>query len=119
MNIEVITTKKKISKSVIRQLEPAGIASMNLFLSISGSRAYYVTDMGPKFPVRVGIFKDFFGNWVRFNASEWKESSCNKKRALMKGGNRLIDFESEKEMRDWVNTKNKMCKLALKNHLII
>lgn len=60
MEIEIITTKKKLSKSIVKQLEPAkfhDIQQPNTMPTIG----CYVRDLGAKYHSRVGLFEGING----------------------------------------------------------
>jgi hypothetical protein len=117
MQIEILTTKKKLSKSIVKQFELATVHDMEVFLSINGECAYYITDLGVKQPKRTGIFKNSIGKWVRFDTSKWKVSPHDSNRAYCR--NRYRDFDCALDASNWVKTRNRMADMALKNHLIL
>ncbi|CAL9956528.1 hypothetical protein VPHK71_0020 [Vibrio phage K71] len=91
MEIEVIATKKKLSKSVIKQLETAVIPDIRHFNNMP-TIGYYVRDLGVKYQDRVAIFEGI-NRWVILELIDWRESQYAD-RAVCK--NRYLDFKTSK-----------------------
>ena len=122
MDIEIITTKKKISKSIIKQLDPATLGDMQHFNSMPNT-GFYVRDLGPKYSPVVLLFEGIIG-WKIIECRSWKssasrsavEASCKE---IGKRGCSVNQFSSI-EIRDiWLTEYNKLKDSCLKNHLII
>lgn len=121
MEIEVITTKKKISKSIIKQLEPASIYDIKHFNSMP-TIGYYVRDLGSKFPPRVAVFEGING-WKIVGLRDWHSSGetrmeCSARDIGLRGVSVKI-FNSQPDRDDYLSAYNDMKKSCLKNHLII
>lgn len=121
MEIEVITTKKKLSKAVIKQLEPATIHDINHFNSMP-TIGYYVRDLGAKFPPRVALFEGING-WKIIGLRDWEPVGTNRIECSARDmGMRGISVKTigEQFNRDeYLSSYNHMKKSCLKNHLII
>lgn len=119
MEIEIITTKRKLSKSVVKQLELATVADMTA-LSGTDRAGYYVRDIGASYPSRVGVFAGVNG-WVILPIRDWK--ACGKSRAeckALKGfGVSVREFSSTKERDSWLSSYDAAKEKCLKNHLIL
>jgi len=122
MDIEILTTKKKLTKAIVKQLEPA--KSYDLSFLISNTKiAYYVRDLGPKFSTQVGMFESING-WRRFTILDWHTTTigcrlCASAVPFGSRGTMSKRFETEKECTEWLDIYNKAKSLALKNHLIL
>lgn len=114
LELEIITTKKKISKSIIKQLEPAELSDIKYFNTMS-TLGYYVRDLGSKYPERVGLFQGVNG-WKIMSLFDW-DVSIYDTRVIFK--NRYKDFKDKQERDDWLEEYNKIKKRCLKNHLIL
>lgn len=121
MNIEIITTKKKISKSIIRQLEPASINDINHFNSMP-TIGYYVRDLGAKFPPKVALFEGING-WKIIGLRDWKPAGSNRiecnARDMGVRGTSVKTIGEQIDRDDYLDAYNEMKKSCLKNHLII
>ncbi len=114
MEIEIITTKKKLSKSVIKQLETAKLTDIAHFNSMP-TIGYYVRDLGAKYQPRVAIFEGI-NRWVILELVDWRESQYGD-RAVCK--NRYLDFKTVAMRDQFLIEYNKLKDSCLKNHLVI
>lgn len=122
MNIEILTTKKKVTKAMVKQFEPAKPYDLNFLLS-NTKIAFYVRDLGPKFSARVGMFESING-WRRFTILDWHTTTvdCRLSASAVPFGSRGTiskSFETKEQCIEWLDTYNKAKSLALKNHLIL
>lgn len=122
MDIEVLTTKKKVTKAMVKQFEPA--KSYDLSFLISNTKiAYYVRGLGPKFTVQTGMFESING-WRTFSILDWHTTTvgcrlCASAVPFGSRGTMTKSFKTERECKEWLGTYNKAKSLALKNHLIL
>lgn len=119
MEIEVITTKKKLTKAIVKQLEPATDAQIEIFNNSNEiCHGFYVRGLGKGFTERIGLFQSTSGSWVIFGIRQWELSKSSKKRAVA-NANRFIDFETEAKASRFVDVMNSVGDRCLKNHLIL
>ena len=114
MEIEVITTKRKLTKSIVKQLNTATINDIKHFNSMP-TIGFYVRDLGAKYQPRVAIFEGI-NRWVILEIIDWRESQYGD-RAVCK--NRYLDFKTVKERDSFLIEYDNLKKSCLKNHLII
>ena len=117
MNIDIITTKKKLSKAIIKQLEPATTCDIQLFVLHKDNEAFYVRDLGAKYHHRVGLFKSNSGEWRTIQLKDWVVSQATASKITTK--NQYRHFGSADECERWLLAYNELKERALKNHLII
>lgn len=121
MEIEVLTTKKKLSKSIIKQLEPANLNDIKHFNS-QPTNGFYIRDLGAKSPPRVALFEGING-WKAIGLRDWKASGDNRLECSAKDmGMRGVSVKTmdNKDCRDnYLSEYNKMKSMCLKNHLFI
>jgi hypothetical protein len=118
MNIEVLTTKKKLSKSIVKQLESANLNDIEYFNSMP-TIGYYVRGLGGVFPPRVAIFEGLNG-WKIIGLRDW-EARCDDRiecsaRDIGKRGTSVKYINDAKK---YIDSYNKMKEECLKNHLIL
>lgn len=122
MEIEILTTKKKISKSIIQQLDPAKLFDMEHLNNINGI-GYYVRNLGAKYPPVVMIFEGING-WKIIGCRGWRSVDyrpCVEASASEIGsrGTSVLNMYNF-EIRDkWIDAYNKTKEICLKNHLIL
>ena len=120
VEIEVITTKKKLTKAVIKQLEPAKIGDMTQVASVS-KIGYYVRDLGKGYSPRVAVFQGI-NNWCAISMRQWEtvgDRPILQAKAIGGRGFSVKEF-STIELRDaWLSAYNDMKEICSKNHLIL
>ncbi len=117
MEIELVTTKKKITKSIVKQLNLATIADFN-FIASTNTKGFYVRDIGKNYGDNVGIFNGVNG-YVRFNILNWEKYSTNGKNFRVSVKNMTKNFNSEEEADLWISSYNIAKEKCLSNHVII
>jgi hypothetical protein len=122
MDIEILTTKKKLTKAMVKQFEPAKNYDLSFLISTT-KIAYYIRGLGSKFSVQTGMFESING-WRTFSILDWHKSTvgCQVYASALPFGSRgsmTKSFDTEKERTEWLDTYNKAKALALKNHLIL
>lgn len=122
MEIEILTTKKKLSKNIIKQLNPAKIYDITYFNSVK-SNGYYVRDLGAKYPPVVLLFESITG-WRIIDCRGWKPVSDTPRleASAKEIGTRGVSVKTMNSVKDrdiWIKEYNKLKESCLKNHLII
>ena len=120
MNIEILTTKKKLSKSIIKQLDSASNFDIGQIVNV-GKIGYYVRDIGIGCAKKTGLFETNC-KWVTLPLLNWQGFEGSKRlsaRAETSKGCFLKDFESIEERDLWLENYNKAKSLCEKNHLFI
>ena len=120
VEIEVITTKKKLSKAVIKQLEPASLGDLRQVVSVS-KIGYYVRDLGKGYSPRVAVFRGV-GHWCVINLRDWEavgDKPMAQAKALGGRGFSIKKFPSVEQRDVWLSAYNDMKRLCSKNHLIL
>ena len=116
MEIELLTTKKKLTKAIIRQLEHGTTGDIQSFIS-RNYIGFYVRDMGKGHTERLGLFEGTTGAWKKLNIYSWRKDTCGF--GLNCYGNRLKSFKNIKDRDEWLEDYNKATNRMLKNHVII
>jgi hypothetical protein len=121
MEIEVLTTKKKLTRSIVRQFRNASYEQIINFVSAPDALGYHVRDLGDSYPRNVGLFQADSGEWVLVRIRNWVASSSDlEAHAYI---NLFFDHDREfetKEDRDlWLENYNTAKKRLMKNHLIL
>ena len=118
MEIEILTTKRKLTKLIIKQLEPATSGDMQAFTDSSANLGFYVMDIGKGYTQRVGLLQGTGGIWKSLQIRNWaRDGDCCMIRVANYGLAR--SFGSE-EIRDkWLESYNETKKKLLQNHVII
>lgn len=122
MKIEILTTKKKVTKAMVKQFEPAKPYDLSFLIS-NTKIAYYVRDLGKKFTVQTGMFESFNG-WRTFSILDWQSTTVDtlleaSAKPMGMRGAATKRFENKKQRDEWLSDYNKAKALALKNHLIL
>ena len=115
MKIEIITTKKKLTKAIVKQLEPATHGDIHHFNNMP-KIGYYVRDLGPKFTDRVAVFEGING-WKTLPLLKWTPSRSYKCRIF--SGNRFKDYDTQDEADNEADKLNTLYNKCIKNHLIL
>ena len=113
LEIEVISTKKKLTKAVIKQLEPANVFDMEN--KDIDTCAYYIRGMGKGYAAKVGLFKSRAG-WRTINLNNCKPSS---KVGVYIGNGMTVQYADEETRDRWLTAYDNIKRMCLKNHLII
>lgn len=119
IEIEVITSKKKLSKSIVKQLEPASMGDME-YLASTIKKGYYIRGLGKGYSPRTAIFQGI-GRWVIANIIDWKRATPDADgtaRHVYDNG-RCKSFETTELCDRWWKAYTEMKELCLKNHLIL
>ena len=122
MNIEILTTKKKLTKSIIKQLKPATFSDMRHAISFDRSICvgYHIRGLpGPS--NKIGLFMGV-NEWCVFDILDWKK--CKTMTAISasnpKGeGDFIRRYETKEELDMFISTYDKIKDLCNKNHLIL
>ena len=120
MEIEVITTTKKVTKSVIKQLEWAKLHDITHFINMK-TDGFYVRDLGPKYSKRVLLFQGI-NSWVVCMERDWEVCSYNHsklKAYVSRNSSTIKEFNNQMECEVYLNAYNELRKRCLKNHLIL
>ena len=121
MEIEVITTKKKLSKAVVKQLEVASVHDMHHCFNVI-KRAFFVRGLGSKYTDNTDLFEGING-WKVMPLLDWKELSESmltaSARPYRRRGCMTKRFETAESRDKWIKDYNNLKSLALKNHLIL
>lgn len=121
MEIEILTTKKKLSKNTVKQLDPANIGDLSHFNNMP-TYGFYIRDLGAKYPPRVLLFEGING-WKIIGCREWHSSGDSRveasAREIGSRGCSVKDFSSRHVRDIWIREYDKLKNSCLKNHLII
>ena len=121
MEIEILTTKKKLTKSIIKQLKPATASQIELFVNIPSLKGYHVRGLGSSYDDNVGLFQAGNGDWVLMGIRDWYISKSETKvYARLKGKwSSEKEFGTKEERDSWLKIYNEAKSRMMKNHLII
>ena len=109
MEIEILTTKKKLTKAMIKQFKPATLLDMQ---HIEGS-GFYVRDLGAKYGQKVAVFRTADG-WRRIDLRETKMRDVS---SIYLGAG-VMFFNSQEERDEWLDAY-KVVKYRCNRHVII
>jgi len=123
MEIEILTTKKKLTKSIIKQLKPATIADMRHATSFDKSVniGYHVRGLSGGTAMKVGLFMGI-NEWCAIDLLEWKSSSTMTSISARnpKGRGEFIRrYETKCERDSFMCAYSLIKDLCNKNHLIL
>ena len=113
MEIEILTTKKKLSKSIIKQMKPADISDMNYFLTMP-SNGFFVRNIDKNLG-DVLIFEGI-NTWCVISRLDYS-TSIHDRKLMVDNGYR--SFESKEKRDKWLESYNKVKHLCIRNHLYI
>lgn len=119
IEIEVVTTRKKLTKLIVKQLKPASIGDMLQTVNVN-HEGYYVRDLGNGYPPNVAILKGI-NEWCILGLRDWTPSGDLEISAKpLKGrGTSYRKFKTTGERDAWIEAYNKAKELCLKVHLIL
>jgi hypothetical protein len=120
MNIEILTSSKKISKSMIKQLDPASNFDIGQIVNV-GKIGYYVRDIGIGGAKKTGLFETNC-KWVTIPLLNWSGNEDSKMLSCKNecGKGCLVKrFDSVKERDLWLHDYNRAKSLCEKNHLFL
>ena len=118
MEIELITTKKKLSKSIIKQMNEASIDDMEHAVK-KGKSMFYVNDVYPKDSVSVGIIFGANG-WRRLMLRDWRLPKLSSEDASVYCRNRERRFDDGALYRDrWLKAFKEVKRKCEKNQVFI
>lgn len=120
MKIEILTTKKKLSKSIVKQLDPATEFDLGQIINV-GKVGFYVRDIGIGGAKRTGLFETNC-KWVSLPLLDWKASGKDTRITARNecGSGCFINNFNTLEQRDrWLSTYNEAKSLCEKNHLML
>lgn len=120
MDIEIITTKNKLSKSIVKQLNPATVDDLNQVLEVS-KIGYYVRNLGKGYAPKVAVFQGING-WCLMNIRDWEpltERPFVTTSAFLGRGFNVKKFLTYEERDYWLERYNAAKELCSKNHLIL
>lgn len=118
MEIEILTTKKKLTKSIIKQLETGTTGDMQAFTGSQMTRGFYVRGLGKGFTEKVGIFEGIAGVWKSLLIYKW-EADDDDNKAIYRYICTRASFGSESERDEWLELYSEATSRMLKNHVII
>lgn len=115
MEIELITTKKKLTKSVIQQLDYANTADFNYLTTTQGLILGYINLPDE----RVFLVKTING-YKKIRSLNWKAGLLSTEAcADDKGFGRLKRFETSEQRDDFLKMYREIKRIALLTHIII
>ncbi|RDL44323.1 hypothetical protein DN730_07920 [Marinomonas piezotolerans] len=119
IEIEVITTKKKLNKSIVKQLKPASIGDMLQAVNVN-REGYHIRDLGSGYPSQVAVFKGI-NEWCILGLRDWRSSGdLDISAKPLKGrGISYRKFKTTEERDAWIEAYNNAKELCLKVHLIL
>ncbi len=120
MEIEIITTKKKLSKSIIKQLKPASLGDLNHLVNVV-KIGYHFRGLGNGYPAKVYVFMGI-NEWCFFGCRPWgkvPDRPILECKSLTGVGTTIKKFGDEENCVSWLNAYNDAAKLCDKNHLFI
>ena len=120
MQIEILTTKKKLSKSIVKQFKPASLGDLNQLVNVV-KIGYHVRDLGKGYPSKVYIFEGING-WCIIWCRPWKKVSDRpflECKSINGRGSSVKRFNDEPSCVSWLNSYNAAAELCDKNHLFI
>jgi hypothetical protein len=120
MNIEILTASKRLSKSVIKQLDPASDFDIGQIVNVE-KIGYYVRDIGIGGAYKTGLFETNC-KWVTLPLLSWVGQLGSKRLTASvdtRKGCFLRDFESVEERDSWLEYYNKAKAICEKNHLFL
>ncbi len=115
MEIEVITTRKKLSKQVVKQLEKATLSDMVMF-NDGVEAGYYIRDLGKGFQERVALFKGVNDKWVTLGMP-LSDTIVTSLDYVSIGGVKFLVGSDNKNL--FIDEFCKLRKRCYKNHLIL
>tara|TARA_R110000803_G_C11989465_1_gene321812 strand:- start:28462 stop:28824 length:363 start_codon:yes stop_codon:yes gene_type:complete len=120
MKIEILTTKKKLTKAIIKQLKPATDAQKYIFTTLPVI-GYHVRGMGKGFSENLGLFESGSGEWVVVNLYPFEASLDAFKvyAQLPRGWSASKTFDTTGQRNEWLETFSAVKLKCMKNHLII
>lgn len=119
MEIEILTTKKKISKSLIKQFKPASLLDLETIIS-SPNSGYFVRNLSKDLAPEVAVFQGANDQWCRISIREWKRYDRKlQAKALTGRGQTVKDMGSAQSAENWLMVYAKAMEKCKKNHLYI
>ena len=123
MDIEILTTKKKLSKSLVKQLNIATLGDLRHVHSTT-KVGYYIRDLGKGSPANVMLFEGIY-QWVRVGVRSWEKSNTRDTEIyapaseLGDRGTSVKSFSCKGSRDSWIEAYDAAKKICLKNHLFI
>lgn len=115
MDIEILTTKKKLTKSVVAQLEEATLGDLEHALHV-GKIGYYVKGLHGYKNARTGLIRGIV-TWKVFPLNAWEKHGD---KSIRLSPYQPSESFSSTEVRDkFFEVYHAVGKLCLKNHLIL
>lgn len=114
MEIEIITTKKKLTKSIVNQFRRANSSDIEYLLN-GKDDGYHIINLGAKYTEKTGIFKSN-DEWVKLSLLKVEQNRFRNIRYTAELGRLLgFDFTNKTLLEKYDQAKDKL----LKNHLFI
>lgn len=115
IEIEVITTKKKLSMAIVKQLRKSNKFDMDIFNS-SDRVGYHINNVSTSRSKQLMLFQGINDEWVIADLLNWKMSTHNTDTIMVGSVCRTFNKQSAAEWIEAYNTTKERC---LKNHLIL
>lgn len=113
MEIEIVTTKKKLTKSMVKQFEPLSVRKFNMAMNYDDAalegKLLLVCGV---FKSKAVILKDNNGDWSYLNLYKYTPSRCGKDLVFSGGGRKRIG--SQKIVEEFLNNVARLEKIAQK-----
>lgn len=119
MEIEVITTKKRLTKSVVKQLNTATEDDFNHLVNVT-KKGFYIIGLGKGYSYKTALFYGL-NRWCTLSIRDWRSVIDRPELNASTGGKwtTVKSFSSIPNRDSWFYAYNDVVKLCLKNHLII
>lgn len=114
MEIEIVTTKKKLSQSLIKQMPVATVRDMNFILTTTASIYGYVSLKEADFAICKGNF-----DWVKVDISIVYYKSTSNPLTLTTSYNTYKEFNTQEERDLFFVQVNQIKMLAKSNHIYL
>ena len=119
LEIEIVTTKKKLSKQIVKQLGPASLGDLNHLVNNKVGCGYHIRNLGAGYPPIVFIFKGVNG-WVLCERRQWKKRSNEGRMFYYTAkGSVTKKFKDPETCEVYFNAYKNAEKLCMENHLIL
>ena len=123
MEIEVLTTKKKLTKSIVKQLKPATLSDMRHALSFHKTIqiGYHIRGLNGSASLKTGLFMGV-NEWCIVELFEWKPSTSMTAITARNPNGRgefIRRYETIGERDAFISAYNDIKDLCNKNHLML
>lgn len=125
MEIEIVTTKKKLTKSIVSQFRSAEVKDF-IYCINKDEKCFYIIGLGSRFTEKTGIFKSF-NEWVKFPIFNFELSEAlftsRTYDQLMSRHIKLFEItesgHTRIDQKPLIRPYNEVRKRCLENHLFI